>query len=105
MIEPSIVNGYDGLSGVHDNLIWSPATGTMTYTLHNKVIHENTKTRSQMVFAVSDVRLSCIAQSPDSKLFAVGEGETNSNGQSYVLIVDLENGKVQNPLNFFQKGV
>ena len=27
LIEPEIVNGYDGFSGVHDNLIWNPLTG------------------------------------------------------------------------------
>ena len=43
IIQPSIVNGYDGLTGVHDNLIWNPANGFMTYTLYNKVIYENTK--------------------------------------------------------------
>jgi hypothetical protein len=31
-IEPVTVNGYDGFSGVHDNLLWSPATGMITYT-------------------------------------------------------------------------
>lgn len=45
MLEAEIVNGYDGFSGVHDNLIWNSANGTMIYTLHNKVIIEMTKTR------------------------------------------------------------
>ena len=45
MIEPVTVNGYDGFSGVHDNLLWSPATGMITYTLHNKIIIESTRTR------------------------------------------------------------
>jgi hypothetical protein len=44
-IAPHIVNGYDGFSGAHDNLIWNPLTGCMIYTLHNKVIVEQTKTR------------------------------------------------------------
>ena len=44
-IEPVLVNGYDGFGGVHDNLLWSPSTGMITYTLHNKVIVESTRTR------------------------------------------------------------
>jgi hypothetical protein len=44
-LESDIVNGYDGFGGVHDNLIWNPTSGTMIYTLHNKVIIEMTKTR------------------------------------------------------------
>jgi hypothetical protein len=40
VIEPAIVNGYDGFSGVHDNLVWNPVTGLIVYTLHNKVIIE-----------------------------------------------------------------
>jgi hypothetical protein len=26
-IEPVIVNGYDGFSGVHDNLLWTASSG------------------------------------------------------------------------------
>lgn len=44
-IEPTTVNGYDGFSGVHDNLLWHQPTGMITYTLHNKIIIESTKTR------------------------------------------------------------
>lgn len=60
-IEPHIMNGYDGFSGVHDNLIWNPMSGNIIYTLNNKVIIEQTKTREQTVLAVSTVRLSCLA--------------------------------------------
>lgn len=60
-INSEIVNGYDGFSGVHDNLIWNPANGNMIYTLHNKVIIEMTKTRQQKVLPLSSVRLSCLA--------------------------------------------
>ena len=42
---PEIVNGYDGFGGVHDNLLWNPKSGMMIYTMNNKVIMENTKTR------------------------------------------------------------
>lgn len=45
LINSEIINGYDGFSGVHDNLVWNPANGNMIYTLHNKVIIEMTKTR------------------------------------------------------------
>ena len=61
-------------------MIWNPITGYITYTLHNKLIHENTKNRTQDVYALSEVRLSCLAQSPDNKYFAAGEGEQNSQG-------------------------
>jgi len=36
--QAEIVNGYDGFGGVHDNLLWNPKTGIVTYTMHNKVI-------------------------------------------------------------------
>ena len=45
VIEPVTVNGYDGFGGVHDNLLWTPSTGYITYTLHNKIIMESTRTR------------------------------------------------------------
>lgn len=45
LIDPFIVNGYDGFGGVHDNLIWNPMQGIIIYTLNNKVIIEQTKTR------------------------------------------------------------
>lgn len=61
IMEPFIVNGYDGFSGVHDNLIWNPMSGSIIYTLNNKVIIEQTKTRDQIVFSLSTVRLSCLA--------------------------------------------
>ena len=40
-----LVNGYEGFSGAHDNLIWSIQTGSIIYTLNNKLIVENTKSR------------------------------------------------------------
>jgi len=45
-----MVNGYDGYGGVHDNLIWDAPNGFQYYTLNNKVIIENTKTREQSIF-------------------------------------------------------
>lgn len=77
VIEPFIVNGYDGLSGVHDNLIWNPIKCQIIYTLNNKVIIEQTKTREQNVFSLSTVRLSCLAQSNNGKYLAAAEGEPN----------------------------
>jgi len=48
-MKPSVLNGYDGFGGVHDNLVWCAEDGWMAYTLHNKVIFENVKTRDQTV--------------------------------------------------------
>jgi hypothetical protein len=45
LINPRIVNGYDGFGGVHNNIAWDSKHGWVAYTLHNKVIFENTKTR------------------------------------------------------------
>ena len=41
-IDPVMVNGYDGFSGVHSNIFWQPGRGYMYYTLHNKFIRERT---------------------------------------------------------------
>jgi hypothetical protein len=40
------VQGYDGFSGVHDNLYWEAYRGHLVYTLHNKLIFEDTKDRT-----------------------------------------------------------
>ena len=101
IVEPLCVNGYDGLSGAHDNLVWNPLTGMITYTLYNKVIHENSKTRQQVCHTVSDVRLSCLAVSHDGKYAAVGEGETNSKGQSLIMMIKLEEKARVKQLNYF----
>jgi hypothetical protein len=76
---PKIVNGYDGFGGAHNNLIWSPNTGHIYYTLNNKLIQEDTKARSQEVFSDSAVRLSCLTQFKDKArhFVAAGEGEYN----------------------------
>ena len=47
------MNGYDGFGGVHDNMVWDSSAGWMAYTLHNKLIFENTKTREQQIIADS----------------------------------------------------
>ncbi len=79
-MEPNIVNGYDGFSGVHDNLIWNPMAGNIIYTLNNKVIIEQTKSREQVILSLSTVRLSCLAQSTNGKYLAAAEGEPNEQG-------------------------
>lgn len=61
VVEPCIVNGFDGFSGTHSNLIWNWQQNSVVYTLNNKVIIEDMKTRSQVVLANSQVRLSCLA--------------------------------------------
>ena len=58
---PKIVNGFEGFGGAHANLLWNVEKGFVLYTLNNKLIQEDTKTRQQTVFAESTVRLSCIA--------------------------------------------
>jgi hypothetical protein len=44
-MEPTLVNGFDGMSGAHENIVWVRKESTYIYTLNNKVIIENTKTR------------------------------------------------------------
>lgn len=105
VIDSTIVNGYDGFGGVHENLLWNANQGTIVYTLNNKVIKENTKTRQQNVFADSTVRLSCLAQSETGKFVAAAEGETNASGNSFIYLYDMETHKLINKLTFHQKGV
>ena len=54
-IDQKLVNGYDGFGGVHDNLLWNVTGGFTYFTLNNKLIVENTKSREQTVFADSTV--------------------------------------------------
>lgn len=74
VVNPSVINGFDGFGGVHDNLVWDQISGWMAYTLHNKLIFENVKTREQTMLCDSSSHLSTIALSLDKKLLAVGEG-------------------------------
>ena len=71
ILEQKLINGYDGFGGVHDNLIWNSSAGYTYFTLNNKFIIENTKTRDQTVFADSTVQLSCMASTANFKLVAV----------------------------------
>jgi len=105
ILEQKLVNGYDGYGGVHDNILWNVTGGFTYFTLNNKLIFENTKTREQTVFADSTVQLACMAGTIDSKLIAVGEGCSNSQGNSLVYLYDVEKKKLLNKLTFHQKGV
>lgn len=44
-IDPCLINGYDGFGGVHSNLLWNWQQNIVTYTLNNKVIVEDMRTR------------------------------------------------------------
>lgn len=104
-IEQKLINGYDGYGGVHDNLVWNVTGGYTYFTLNNKLILENTKTREQTVFADSTVQLSCIAASTDGQYLAVGEGSENAQGNSLVYLYDIEKKKLLSKLTFHQKGI
>jgi hypothetical protein len=49
-LEQKLISGYDGFGGVHDNILWNVTAGFTYFTLNNKLIMENTKTRKQHVF-------------------------------------------------------
>ena len=55
ILEQKLVTGYDGYGGVHDNLMWNPQAGFTYFTLNNKFVIENTKTREQTVVPTSTV--------------------------------------------------
>ena len=40
MIDPILLNGYDGFSGTHDNLVWLLKSQQIAYTMNNKIILE-----------------------------------------------------------------
>lgn len=52
-ILPKVINGYDGFAGVHSNIVWNSTDGWTAYTLFNKVVFENIKTREQTVLSDS----------------------------------------------------
>lgn len=106
IIEPVTVNGYDGFSGVHDNLLWTPSTAMITYTLHNKIIVENTRTRTQTVIVESEVRLSTLARSPNEQTLAAAEGEPSRFGNAVIYLFDAKRDyKLLNKITFFRHGV
>jgi WD40 repeat protein len=105
ILEQKLVNGYDGYGGVHNNLIWNVAGGFTYYTLNNKFIIENTKTREQTVFTDSSVQLSCMVSTIDFKMVAVAEGCANAQGSALIYLYDCEKRKLINTLRFHTKGV
>lgn len=105
ILEQKLVTGYDGYGGVHDNLMWNPQAGFTYFTLNNKFVIENTKTREQTVVPTSTVQLSCMAMTIDGRYLAVGEGSQNKQGGAFVYIYDIEKKQKMNPLTFHQKGV
>lgn len=88
VVDAALVNGYDGFGGVHDNLIWNAAQGHIIYTLNNKVIREQTKSREQSIICESAVRISCLAQY--ESYLAVGEGEQGPDGRSNIYIYKVD---------------
>jgi WD40 repeat protein len=73
-------------------LLWMPTQGKIFYTLNNKLIEEDTKVRKQVIYADSEVRLSCLAHNVhNAKYIAVGEGEPNLNSQfeSFIWVYDM----------------
>ena len=106
VIEPVCANGFDGFGGAHDNLIYNPADGMMTYTLHNKIIQESSRTRLQTIITESEVRLSCLAISPNKRLLAAAEGEPNNNlGKAQIFLIDLTDNNKVRKIPFFEHGV
>ncbi len=53
IMNPLILGGYDGFSGTHGNLKWIIKDGVIIYTMNNKIVVENTKTREQTVITQS----------------------------------------------------
>lgn len=107
-LEQKLISGYDGFGGVHDNLLWNVTAGFTYYTLNNKLIIENTKTREQTVLADATVQLSCIAGSANEKYIAVGEGSPNAQGNSIAYLYNVEANctkRLQSKLTFHQKGI
>jgi WD40 repeat protein len=85
--------------------MWNVQGGFTYFTLNNKLIIENTKTREQTVFSSSGVQLSCMAMSVDQKYLAVGEGSQNKQGGANIYLYDIEKKKKINTLPFHQKGI
>lgn len=77
-IDPILVNGYDGFSGAHDNLVWLLKNQQIAYTMNNKIILEQTKARIQSIILESKVRISCLAATDRCHYLAAGEGEPSA---------------------------
>jgi hypothetical protein len=89
------VNGYDGFSGAHNNLMWSVGTGRIFYSLNNKLIEENTQNRSQKIWSDAETRISTLAYFSGDKtgkkweLIAAAEGDKNSKGYSDIFLYNV----------------
>jgi len=75
------------------------------YTLHNKIIIESTKTRTQTVIVESEVRLSTLARSPNERVLAAAEGEASRHGNAVIYLYDTAQNKLLNKITFFRHGV
>lgn len=86
-------------------MIWNAPYGNIIYTLNNKVIKEQTKSRDQKIICESQVRISCLAQ--HDKYLAAGEGEPNPEGFSsiYIYEVDEKNQKLYKTIKYHMQGV
>ena len=104
-LDQKLISGYDGFGGVHDNLLWNVTAGFTYYTLNNKLIIENTKTREQTVLADATVQLSCLAGSANDKYIAVGEGSPNAQGSANAYLYNVDTKRLQSRLTFHQKGI
>lgn len=105
-LEPTLVNGYDGLAGAHDNIVWIRKDSQYAYTLNNKLIIEDTKSRAQKIYTETTVRLSCLGISDDEKFLAVGEGEPSEEGYSVVHYYQLgENPHLVQQLKLHKCGI
>jgi hypothetical protein len=80
--------------------VWNATEKWAAYTLNNKLIFENTKTREQTVMSDSTVQLSTLALSHDNKYIAVGEGQTNKLNNSYIFLYDVKERKLLQKLTF-----
>lgn len=102
-LDQKLISGYDGFGGVHDNLLWAVAAGFTYYTLNNKLIIENTKTREQTVLADATVQLSCLAGC--DRYIAVGEGSANAQGGAAAWVYNVETKRLLSRLPFHQRGI
>jgi len=67
----------------------------MAYTMHNKVVFENVKTREQTVLCDSTCQLSTLVMSSDKKLLAVAEGKpSQKTGNSLIYLFDTQTKKL-----------
>jgi hypothetical protein len=94
------------MSGVHDNMIWIRKEQISIYTMNNKLIIENTKSRQQSVLCDTSSRLSCLSIFDDDKFLVVGEGEPSENGYACIYYYQLgESPRLMQKLSYHKSGV